>query len=81
MLSRNVQDSVVRNNIVYNETQCIFASQSHNNQIYNNNVKDCKNGIRLFHNASANAVHNNTVANSKRGIFVDNGATKKYNLF
>jgi len=76
MLSRNVQNSVVRNNIVYNETQCIFASQSHNNQIYNNIVNSCKNGIRLFHNTTANTIHDNTISNSVRGIFVDNGATK-----
>jgi poly(beta-D-mannuronate) C5 epimerase len=76
MLSRNVQNSVVRNNIVYNETQCIFASQSHNNEINNNYVRDCKNGIHLFHNSSANSVHHNTIGNSVRGIFVDNGATE-----
>jgi parallel beta-helix repeat protein len=46
MLSRNVHDSVIRNNIVYNETQGVFISKSHNNEIYNNTVYDTKNAYR-----------------------------------
>lgn len=39
-------------------------------------MRDCKNGIHLFHDSSANTVHHNNIANSVRGIFVNNGATK-----
>ena len=62
MFSRNMYNSIARDNIVYNESKskCAFMSQSHDNEIYNNRVDDCNNGIYLFDNPFANSVHNNT---------------------
>src|SRR5207244_8354884 len=36
--SRNMYNSIARNNIFYNEIQSIFVSHAHNNQIYNNTI-------------------------------------------
>jgi parallel beta-helix repeat protein len=41
MFSRNMTNSTARNNYVNNEEQCIFVSQSHDNEIYNNTVTNC----------------------------------------
>ena len=75
MFSRNMSDSVARNNYVHDETQCIFVSQSHNNEIYNNTVSDCENGIYLRDESSNNKIYNNTIINAKsNGILVNTGA-------
>ena len=68
MFSKNMTDSVARDNYVHDESKCIFISQSHRNEIYNNQVSDCSSGIRLFHDSSGNIVRKNTIANSKSGL-------------
>ena len=76
MFSRNMYNSVARNNYVHDETQCIFVSESHNNEIYNNTVSDCKNGIYLQHNSSNNKIYDNTIINAtSNGILVNTGAS------
>jgi poly(beta-D-mannuronate) C5 epimerase len=75
MFSRNMSDSVARNNYVHDETQCIFVSQSHNNEVYNNTVSDCENGIYLRDESSNNKIYDNTIINSKsNGILINTGA-------
>jgi mannuronan 5-epimerase len=44
VFSRNMYDSIVRNNIVYNQPTGISVSQSHNNQIYNNTISNTADG-------------------------------------
>jgi parallel beta-helix repeat protein len=68
MFSRNMYDSVARNNYVHDEKRCIFVSQSHDNEIYNNRVSNCENGIQLQHDSSDNKIYNNTILNSENGI-------------
>jgi mannuronan 5-epimerase len=75
MFSRNMYNSVARNNYVHDETQCIFVSQSHNNEVYNNTVSDCENGIYLRDESSNNKIYDNTIINAKsNGILVNTGA-------
>jgi poly(beta-D-mannuronate) C5 epimerase len=74
--SRNMHDSIARNNYVYNSTTGIVASESPNNQMYNNTVEGTTSeGIRLINPALAddgltenNFVYNNTIINSENGI-------------
>jgi len=74
--SRNMHDSIARDNYVYNSTTGIVASESPNNQIYNNTVEGTTSeGIRLINPALAddgltenNFVYNNTIINSEDGI-------------
>jgi parallel beta-helix repeat protein len=40
MFSRNMSNSVARNNIIFNEDKDIFVSQSNYNKIYNNTISD-----------------------------------------
>ena len=61
MFSRNMYHSIARDNNVHNESKCIFISQSHDNEIYNNKVDNCNNGIYLFNKSFANSVHHNTM--------------------
>src|SRR5215210_7807083 len=76
MFSRNMYNSVARNNYVHDETQCIFVSESHNNEIYNNTVSDCKNGIYLQRDSSDNKIYDNTIINAtSNGILVNAGAS------
>lgn len=63
MFSRNMTDSIARNNYVYNEEQCIFISQSHKNEVYNNTVNNCGNGIYLKSESSHNSIFNNIIQN------------------
>jgi len=71
MFSRNMIDSVARNNYVHDEKRCIFVSLSHDNEIYNNRVSNCKNGIHLSHDSSDNKIYNNTITNSKIGLSIE----------
>ena len=71
MFSKNMTDSVARNNYVHDESKCIFISQSHRNGIYNNQMSDCNTGIHLFHDASENSIYNNTISNSKLSINIE----------
>jgi mannuronan 5-epimerase len=75
MFSRNMHDSIAKNNIVSNEGRCIFISQSHNNEIYNNRVSACDIGINLSAKSSKNTIYNNTIANSTEDIVVEEAGT------
>jgi parallel beta-helix repeat protein len=73
MFSRNMQHSIARNNTVFDETECIFVSDSHSNQIYNNTVSSCSGaGLYLKAGSTNNILHDNIVMNSKKGVLVDN---------
>src|SRR5918996_2447041 len=76
MFSRNMYDSVARNNYVYNQTNCISVNtQSHNNEVYDNRVSECKNGIDLRNGAYNNDIHHNIIIESGNGIIVHSGAS------
>jgi mannuronan 5-epimerase len=80
MFSRNMHDSTARNNTVFDETECIFVSGSHSNQIYNNTVSSCSvAGLYLKARSTNNTLHDNIIMNSKRGILVNQGSSD--NLF
>jgi mannuronan 5-epimerase len=71
MFSRNMSGSVARNNVVHDESKCIFLSQSHNNEVYNNSVSNCaRQGIYLYHNSFENKIYHNTIGNSTENILV-----------
>jgi poly(beta-D-mannuronate) C5 epimerase len=80
MFSRNMYDSIARNNYVHNEDKCIFVSASHNNQVYNNTVSTCGNGIYLRSESSNNNIYNNIIKNTEKGILINTGASgNKFN--
>jgi mannuronan 5-epimerase len=58
-------------NYVHDESKCILVSQSHRNEIYNNQMSDWSTGIRLLHDASENSICNSTIANFKLGIHIE----------
>ena len=69
MFSRNMSDSVARDNHVHDEEKCIFLSQSQNNEVYNNDISNCESqGIYIYHNSIENKVYNNTLTNATEGI-------------
>jgi parallel beta-helix repeat protein len=81
--SRNMHDSIARNNQIYNVTTGIMVSESPNNQIYNNTIEEATSqGIRLQNPVlpddggftEDNLVYNNTIISSGEGI----GATRSH---
>src|SRR5215216_1716578 len=81
--SRNMHDSIARNNQIYNVTTGIMVSESPNNQIYNNTIEAATSqGIRLQNPelpddggfTEDNLVYNNTINSSGEGI----GATRSH---
>src|SRR5918996_612139 len=74
--SRNMYDSIARNNHVSNTTSGITVSESPNNQIYNNTIEGATSqGIRLFNPpvpddgvTEDNIVYNNVITSSEDGI-------------
>jgi mannuronan 5-epimerase len=80
--SRNMTDSIARDNRIKNATSGIIISESPNNQIYNNTIEGASSeGILLFNPAEPddgltvnNLVYNNTISGSATGI----NATRSY---
>jgi mannuronan 5-epimerase len=74
--SRNMTNSIARNNHVYNTNTGILVSESPNNQIYDNTIEGAmEEGILLFNPdipddglAEDNHVYNNTISDSENGI-------------
>ena len=74
--SRNMYDSIARDNHVSNNPSGITVSESPNNQIYNNTIEGAtRSGIRLFNPelpddgvTEGNIVYNNVISSSDDGI-------------
>jgi mannuronan 5-epimerase len=74
--SRNMTDSIARNNHVINARVGILVSESPNNQIYNNTIEEATSqGIRLLNPdivddgvTEGNVVYNNVISSSEDGI-------------
>jgi parallel beta-helix repeat protein len=74
--SRNMHDSIARNNHVYNSSNGITVAESPNNQIYNNTIEAATSqAIRLSNPdipddglTENNLVYNNTIIDSENGI-------------
>ena len=74
--SRNMTDSIARNNHIINARAGILVSESPNNQIYNNIVEGAtEQGILLFNpdipddgSTEGNTVYNNVISSSENGI-------------
>ena len=74
--SRNMTDSIARNNHVINARTGILLSESPNNQVYNNTIEGATEGGILLYNpvllddgsTTGNIVYNNIISNSENGI-------------
>jgi mannuronan 5-epimerase len=82
--SRNMTDSIARNNQIYNATSGIIVSESRDNQVYDNTIEAATSeGILLFNPSELddggftedNLVYNNTILSSATGI----NAIRSYN--
>jgi mannuronan 5-epimerase len=75
-LSRNMTDSIARNNNVFNSSTGILVSESPNNQIYNNTIEGATDeGILLLTPdilddgvTEGNVVYDNVISSSENGI-------------
>lgn len=78
--SRNMTDSVARNNHVINAQTGVLLSESPNNQVYDNVIEETTGeGIRLLNPAitddgstSGNIIYNNNISDSENGIRATN---------
>ena len=73
--SRNMTDSIARNNHIINARTGILVSESPNNQIYNNRIEGVSSGIRFFDPdvpddgvTEGNIAYYNVISNSENGI-------------
>lgn len=78
MFSRNMTDSIVRNNFVYDEIQGISVSESYNNEVYGNDIRNSTTGIHVkllrpqeYHGNLENDIYNNTISDTFIGIKID----------
>jgi parallel beta-helix repeat protein len=77
MLSRNMTNSIVKGNSIYNENITgIFISDSYHNQITKNTISNSATGIFLNTHASNNQIFENTIMKSRQSIILDDDAGK-----
>ena len=84
MFSRNMSDSVARNNIVSNELRGIIVSESHNNEVYNNTVSSSGSGIEVDEDSYDNIIHDNTmidILDPSDVLSVENGAAEQNRFY
>ena len=84
MFSRNMTDSVARNNSVCNEDRGIVISESSNNEIYNNTISDSESGIDLDEDSFSNNIHDNIImdiADPEDALGVEDDAGEHNTLF
>ena len=84
MFSRNMSDSVARNNIVSNELRGIIVSESHNNEVYNNTISSSGSGIEVDEDSYDNTIHDNIVIdipNQSDALSVENGAAEQNTFY
>ena len=61
-VSRNVFDSIIKNNIIYNEDKCIsIGRNSYNNHIYENTMSTCIYGVYITKDSFENKIHDNHI--------------------
>jgi poly(beta-D-mannuronate) C5 epimerase len=73
--SRNMTDSIARNNQINNARIGISVTESPNNQIYNNRIEGATSGIRFYNPdvpddgvTEGNIAYNNVISSSENGI-------------
>jgi mannuronan 5-epimerase len=85
-VSRNVTDTIIKNNIVYNEDKCVsIGRNSYDNHIYENTLSQCIYGVYITKDSVNNKIHNNNIetvgiglaaaSNSNDNIFYSNIVT------
>ncbi len=74
--SRVSDNNVIRNNIIYNETNGIDLSQSSNNTVYGNKISNTQRGIFIISGKEGvsknNYIHDNEILKSKSNIAIKN---------
>ena len=61
-VSRNVTNTIIKNNIVYDEDKCIsIGRDSYDNNIYDNTLSTCNYGIYVTKNSVNNEIHDNEI--------------------
>ena len=82
--SRNMYDSVARNNIVTHEEKGTVISESHINSIYNNHVSDSSRGIDLDKESFGNTMYHNVIENipdPSEALHIEEGAVANNTLY
>ncbi|HKO41024.1 MAG TPA: right-handed parallel beta-helix repeat-containing protein [Nitrososphaeraceae archaeon] len=85
-VSRNVANTIIQNNIVYNEDKCVsIGRNSYDNHIYENSLSQCIYGVYITKDSANNKIHDNNIetvgiglaaaSNSNDNIFYSNIVT------
>ena len=73
MFSRNMSNSVARNNIISNEVNGILVS-------YDNNISNSQYGINVVFSSSGNTFYSNVIKNSSHGRVTRFNSKQEYIL-
>ncbi|MGI9011920.1 MAG: right-handed parallel beta-helix repeat-containing protein [Nitrososphaeraceae archaeon] len=76
-VSRNVTDSIIRNNIVFNEDKCVsIGRNSYDNKIYENILSTCIYGVYITKNSINNEIHDNQIETVGIGLAASSNSIK-----
>jgi parallel beta-helix repeat protein len=68
-VSKNVSNTIIKNNIVYDEDKCISIERdSYDNSIYDNTLSNCLYGVYITKNSSNNEIHDDNIENVGYGL-------------
>jgi len=77
--SRNMHNSIVRNNVIFNTPSALYVGQSPDNEIYGNTIHDVGRGIYFVNPTTTtdgvtqnNFAHDNTISKATYGIISNN---------
>lgn len=68
-VSKNVSNTIIKDNIVYDEDKCIsIGRDSYDNSIYDNTLSNCLYGVYITKTSYNNEVHDNNIKNVGYGL-------------
>ncbi|MFB5599863.1 MAG: right-handed parallel beta-helix repeat-containing protein [Nitrososphaeraceae archaeon] len=68
-VSKNVTNTIIRDNVVFNEDKCIsIGRDSSYNSVYDNTISNCLFGVYITKSSYNNEIHNNNIENVGYGL-------------
>ena len=76
-VSKNVSNTIIKNNIVYDEDKCIsIGRDSYDNIVYGNTLSNCQYGVHVTNNSFTNEIYDNKIDNVEYGLVATDESVK-----
>ncbi len=76
-VSKKVSNTIIKNNIVYDEDKCISIDRDlYNNSVYDNTLSNCQYGVYVTKNSFNNEIHDNKIDNVEYGLVATDESVK-----